>query len=382
MQEIYLTVIASQPEMVYFLLTISGGLSFVLPPSQTTSTEEKSMNFKSYAKNLTAALLAMSFLGATNVQAADEKNYLLATASTGGTYYPVGVAISTLTKVKLQPKQKIGMSAINSAGSGENIKLLRDNEAQFAILQGLYGYYAWNGKGPLAQDGPQKELRSVSMLWQNVEHFTVLSNKTKTGTIADMADLKNQRLSLGKKNSGTIGSNTVILKNLGIDVDKDYDLIHVGYGPSADALQNGQIVAMGTPAGVPASAVTRALASMGDKVTLLSFTEEQAKKADGGLGLWTRYLIPADAYPGLAKDVMTIAQPNFLAVRADIDEEAVYLITKTLYENLPFLNAIHKATKAMSTDKALAGLPMPLHPGAARYYKEIGLTIPDSLIAK
>lgn len=340
------------------------------------------MKLTSYVKRFMATALAVGFFCAVTVEAADEQNYLLATASTGGTYYPVGVAISTLTKVKLQPKLKIGMSAINSAGSGENIKLLRENEAQFAILQGLYGYYAWKGEGPLAQDGPQKELRSVSMLWQNVEHFTVLSSKAKTGTIADMADLKGERLSLGKKNSGTIGSNTVILKNLGLDADKDYELIYVGYGPSADALQNGQIAGMGTPAGVPASAVTRALASMGDKLTLLSFTEEQAKQADGGLGLWTPYHIPASAYPGLTKDVMTIAQPNFLAVRADIDEEAVYQITKTLYENLPFLNAIHKATKAMSIDKALAGLPMPLHPGAARYYKEVGLTIPDSLIAK
>jgi hypothetical protein len=121
---------------------------------------------------------------------------------------------------------------------------------------------------------------------------------------------------------------------------------------------------------------------MGDKATLLSFSEEQAKQADGGLGLWTPYLIPATAYPGLKKDVMTIAQPNFLSVRADIDDETVYLITKTIYENLPFLNAIHKATTAMSAEKALAGLPMPLHPGAARYYREIGMEIPGRLIAK
>lgn len=340
------------------------------------------MKLLSNLKRLTAAAIITGFLGLGTLQAAETKNYLLATASTGGTYYPVGVAISTLTKVKLQPKKKIGMSAINSAGSGENVKLLRENEAQFAILQGLFGYYAWNGTGPIEKDGPQKNLRSVSMLWQNVEHFTILADKAKTGTIEDMAGLKGKRLSLGKKNSGTIGSNTVLLKNLGIDVAKDYDLIHVGYGPSADALQNGQIVAMGTPAGVPASAVTRAMAAMGDKVTLLNFTAEQAKIADGGLGLWTPYAIPADAYPGLKKEVNTIAQPNFLAVRSDIDDETVYLITKTIYENLPFLNAIHKATKAMAPEKALAGLPMPLHPGAARYYKEIGLTIPENLITE
>ena len=99
-----------------------------------------------------AALVAgftASMALSTPSHAAEERDYLLATASTGGTYYPVGVALATLVKVKLQPKQKIGMSAINSAGSGENVKLLRDNEAQFAILQGLFGYYAWKGIGPV-----------------------------------------------------------------------------------------------------------------------------------------------------------------------------------------------------------------------------------------
>ncbi len=340
------------------------------------------MKLQSYMKGFTAAIITAGILFGGSAQALEEKNYLLATASTGGTYYPVGVAISTLTKVKLQPTMKIGMSAINSAGSGENIKLLRDNEVQFAILQGLYGYYAWNGKGPLEQEGPQKELRSVSMLWQNVEQFTALSSKVKSGTVADMELFKGDRVALGKKNSGTLGSNLTLLGNLGIDAEKAFDLVYVGYGPSADALQNGQISAMSTPAGVPTGAVTRALAAMGDDAVILDFTDEQLKKADGGLNLWTRYVIPAGTYPNQEKDVNTIAQPNFLAVRADIDEEAVYLITKTLYENLPFLNAIHKATSVMSIEKALAGLPMPLHPGALKYYREVGLEVPDHLIAR
>jgi TRAP transporter TAXI family solute receptor len=340
------------------------------------------MKHGSLLRKLTVSALALGFLASVNAQAAEERSYLLATASTGGTYYPVGVAIATLTKVKLQPKKKIGMSAINSAGSGENVKLLRDNEAQFAILQGLYGYYAWNGKGPIANDGPQTGLRSVTMLWQNVEQFVVQADKAKTGTISDIGALKGKRMALGKKNSGTIGSNTFLLKNLGIEAESAFELVHVGYGPSADALQNGQVAGMSTPAGSPTSAVTKAFAAMGDKVRMLEFSDDQAEKADGGLNLWTRYVIKAGTYPGQMKDINTIAQPNFLAVRADLDEEAVYQITKTIYENLPFLNAIHKATKVMALEKALAGLPMPLHPGAAKFYKEAGLDIPDRLIAK
>ena len=318
----------------------------------------------------------------TTVQAADERSYLMATASTGGTYYPVGVALSTLVKVKLQPKQKIGMSAINSAGSGENIKLLREDEVQFAILQGLYGSYAWQGTGPIKSEGPQKNLRSVTMLWQNVEHFTINKKFVKTGTVADLVGMKGESMALGKKNSGTLGSNTVLIGNLGVDVEKDYSLVYVGYGPSADALQNGQVAGMGTPAGAPVSAVTKAMANMGDDITVLDFTDEQLKQADGGMALWTRYVIPAETYPGQTKEIKTIAQPNFLSVRADVDEDAVYQITKTMYENLPFLNAIHGATKAMSIEKAIAGLPMPLHPGAAKYYQEVGITIPARLIAQ
>lgn len=340
------------------------------------------MNMKSVVARMALAAFALTIFAAGSASAAEGKNYLLATASTGGTYYPVGVAISTLTKVKLQPTEHIGMSAINSAGSGENIKLLRDNEAQFAILQGLYGYYAWNGKGPLKNDGPQTDLRAVTMLWQNVEQFTIQADKAPTGTVADLAGLKGSRMSLGKKNSGTLGSNTVLLTNLGLDPEKNFDLVYVGYGPSADALQNGQIAGMSTPAGTPTGAVTRAIASMGTKARLLEFTDEQAKQADGGLELWTEYIIKAGTYPGQEKDIKTIAQPNFLAVRADVDEEAVYKITKTIYENLPFLNAIHKATAVMKLEKAIAGLPMPLHSGAVRYFKEAGLDIPERLIAK
>ena len=330
---------------------------------------------------LLMTLLIVLLVSILPAQAAENRSYILGTASTGGTYYPVGVAVATLSKVKLEPKHKMSLSAISSAGSGENVKLLRENEAQFAILQGLYGAWAWGGEGRVKESGPQKHLRSVTMLWQNVEHFVVLSKHVKSGTVADLKALAGKKFSIGKRNSGTEGSGRQILGGLGIDADA-FDLVYMGYGPSADALQNGAIEGMNIPAGIPASAVTRAYAALGDRVTTLNFTPDQNQQANSGYNLWTPFTIPANTYPGQSKDINTIAQPNFLAVREDISEQDVYLLTKTIYENLPFLNSIHKATTAMKLEKAINGLPAPLHPGAAKYYRERGMSIPDHLVAK
>ena len=327
---------------------------------------------------IVAASIAMTGVSAH----AEDANYILATASTGGTYYPVGVALATLAKVKLEPREGIGMSAISSAGSGENVRLIREGEAQFGIMQGLFGYYAATGTGPLAEVGPQENLRSVTMLWQNVEHFVAASDAAGDGTVGALVALKGEAMALGSQNSGTIGSNRTILGGLGVDIDADYELVFGGYGPSAEALQNGQVKGIGTPAGVPVGAVSQLMASAGDSVTLLNFTEEQMMAADGGRGLWTPYTIPAGTYPGQQADVQTIAQPNFLATSADLPEDHVYLLTKTIYENLPFLQAIHPATKVMAIENAIAGLPLPLHAGALRYYQEVGIDVPARLIAQ
>lgn len=332
-------------------------------------------------KLVKALAVAVTSFGIVANAAAEDRSYILATASTGGTYYPVGVALATLSKVKLAPKHHFSLSAISSAGSGENVKLLNENEAQFAILQGLYGAWAWSGEGPYEKSGRQEQLRSVSMLWQNVEHFIVRSDLAKTGTVTDLNNLDGKKFSIGKKNSGTENSGRQIMKGLKVDPDK-FNLAYMGYGGSASALQNGTIDGMNTPAGVPVGAVTQAFAALGKDISILSFTDEQIKEANGSYNLWTKYEIPANTYPGLDKPITTIAQPNFLAVREDISEEDVYQLTKAIYENLPFLQGIHKATKAMAIEKAIAGLPVPLHPGAARYYKEMGIEIPSDLMAK
>ncbi|MPS31744.1 MULTISPECIES: TAXI family TRAP transporter solute-binding subunit [Salinivibrio] len=334
------------------------------------------MKINQLFKALTFAAASFS-LASTAV--AEDRSYILATASTGGTYYPVGVALATLSKVKLAPKHHFSLSAISSAGSGENVKLLNEDEAQFAILQGLYGAWAWSGEGPYAESGRQDQLRSVSMLWQNVEHFIVRSELAETGTVSDLSNLEGEKFSIGKKNSGTENSGRQIMKGLGVDPES-FNLAYMGYGGSASALQNGTIDGMNTPAGVPVGAVTQAFAALGNDISILSFTDEQIKAANGKYNLWTKYEIPANTYPELDKPVTTIAQPNFLAVRKDLSDEDVYQLTKAIYENLSFLQGIHKATKAMAIEKAIAGLPVPLHPGAARYYQEVGIDIPSELV--
>ncbi len=325
------------------------------------------------------ALLALLALGPARAQ--EERSYLLATAGTGGTYYPVGVAIATLVKVRLEPTEGIAMSAITSAGSGENVKLLRERQAAFAILQGLFGAYAARGAGPLEADGPQEHLRSVTLLWPNVEHFALSTDRVETGTIEDLIAQEGLRFAIGARNSGTEGSNRHLLTALGVeDVDAHFDLAYLGYAPSAEAFQNGQIDALNPAAGPPVGAMSQLKAAVGDEVTILSFTDDQVARANGDFdALWTPFVIEAGTYPGQDEAIRTIGQPNFLAVHAEVDEDAVYRITKAMFENLAFLRNIHPITEYITLDSALAGLPVPLHPGALRYYEEAGVAVPDRL---
>ncbi len=322
----------------------------------------------------TAAGLALSVSVA---QAQDDRLYILGTATTGGTYYPVGVAVGTLSQVQNRPQHGFSLNAISTAGSGENVRLMRDNEIQFAILQGIFGAWAYEGEGQFEE--PQDYIRSISMLWPNVEHFVVYSEHAETGTISDLDNLEGASFSIGARDSGTEGSGRTILSNLGYDVDAHFDVVYQGYGPSAESMQNRTIEGMNMPGGPPVAGVTEAFANLGDDITILEFTEEQREAANGPYSLWTEFVIEAGTYPNLDRDVTTIGQPNFLAVRDDVSEDDVYELTKSMYENLEFLRGIHPATETMSLDVAIGGLPAPLHPGALRYYEEQGLDIPDHL---
>jgi TRAP transporter TAXI family solute receptor len=336
---------------------------------QTTRGEEDAMG-KKIIVGFLCALLALSFgVGDTR---ADDKNLIIATATTGGTYYPVGVAIGTVISIKLAKAHKITATAINSAGSGENVQMLKNKEADMAILQALFGQNAYNGLGPY-EGKPVKDFRAITMLWENVEHFVLLNKYVKTGTMADLKNL-GQKFSIGKRGSGTEGSGRTILAALGIDPEKEMTLEYLTYSPSASAMMDGRIVGANLVAGPPVAAVTQLYAQVGaENVRVLDFSDEELEKLHKAYPIWTRYVVKGGTYPGQEKDIRTVAQPNFLACRPDLPEETVYLITKTIFENLSFLHNIHKATMAMRVERATAGLPVPLHPGAEKYYREKGI---------
>lgn len=329
-----------------------------------------------------ATLVALGLaLAAGSAAAQAPRSYILTTATTGGTYYPVGVALATLAKVKLQTSHKIDVSAISSAGSTENVKLMRENQAQMGIILGLVARNAWDGKGDFAQAGPQKHLRGITSLWSNVDHHIQRKSLTKTGTLEDLKLLYGRKYSIGARNSGLESLNKFVFPNLGIDYTK-FELVYQGYGPSGDSFVNGQIDGTNASAGIPVASVTQVFAKAAADTVLLEVTDEELKKLDGGTNLFFHHTIKAGTYPGLDKDVKTSAYANFLAVNQALPEEDVYLFTKTIYENLPFLNNIHAATKEMGLNRAMSGVPLPLHAGAARYYREKGLTIPASLSAQ
>jgi uncharacterized protein len=332
-----------------------------------------------FRPTLFAALCATMILpGFAFAQQTGPRDYVIATASESGTYYPVGVALALVTRVHLQAVHGIGVQALPSAGSAENVSLLRDGTAQFAFMQALVAHWAHQGAEPFSADGPQDNLRAVTMLWPDVSHFLIRAELAETGTVDDLANLEGLSFSIGALGSGTEISNRFLLGNYGFDTDS-WSLALLPFDQAVAALQEGTIAGANIEAGIGVDVVRRALTQMEGELTLLSVTEEQAQRFDNESGWVATATIPPDTYPTQDTALNSIALPNVLAVDAAVPEEDVYQIIRTLFENLPYLCELHPATCAITPETAMDGLPIPLHPGAERYFREIGLAFPDDV---
>jgi len=264
-------------------------------------------------KLIALAIIAifLMILPTGSVWAAKPIEMVLATATTGGTYYPVGVALSTLWSLKFRNEKPaaIKVNPITSAGSGENINMLKGKEVEMAILQGLFGKMAWNGTH-IYKGKPMKELRSITLLWPNVEHFVIFQDKVKTGTITD---IKGLRFSVGRAGSGTEKSGLTIMSGVGMGRD-DVDAEYLDYFGSSKAMKDKMIQGANLCAGPPVAAVTELFATPGMKVKVLEFTDEQLKAINEKTAYpGFRYLIPANTYPGQKKTDQNHCPTKFLS---------------------------------------------------------------------
>ena len=303
------------------------------------------------------------------------KTLVIATANTGGTYFPVGVALSSLISDKLGQSDQLIAIAVNSAGSGENLRMLANGECDLAMLSGLYALQAYEGSGHYTGRAMRK-MAAVAMLWSNVEHFILQQKYVRAGNLSDLKGLK-KHYSIGKEGSGTEGSTRLIFNALDIRDGVDYIAEYQGYNLAASALLDDRLAGAALPAGPPVAAVTQLFATARGRMRLLNVTDEQLENINRVHRLWGRYVIKAGTYPGQKDDVLTMSYPNLLVVSERLTTDEVYKITKCIFENLDDFSSIHNVTAAISLHNSLEDSPVPIHPGAARYYREVGMRVPD-----
>ena len=296
---------------------------------------------------------------------AKTQNINIATATTGGVYYPLGNAMAQMFNQKIPG---IKVSAQATAGTPQNILLMQKKEAEVAFAQNGVAFYAFNGK-EMFKDKPTKFLRGITNLYPNVMHIVVNAN----------SDIKSIKQFEGKKFvPGAIGSATEInskeiLGLYGLDYKDKKNLKgeYLGYSEAAEALKDGRVDGILIAGGLPTSAVMDAASSV--KIRILTLEPDMIKKLVEQMPWYYEVTIPKGTYMGQTEDVKTVAVANLLICREDLSNELVYNMTKTLHDNQKDLVAAHSAAKDMKLQDALKGMTVPMHPGAEKFYKEKGI---------
>lgn len=297
---------------------------------------------------------------AIQVQAAEFINIL--TGGTSGVYYPLGVALSQIYS-KAIPGSKTSVQATKA--SVENLNLLQAGRGEVAISLGDSLSDAWKGNEAGGFKAPLGKLRMVAALYPNYIHFVA----TADSGIKSLADLKGKRISVGAPKSGTALNSQEILKAAGIAY-KDFSKVeYLSYAESVELMKNRQLDVTLLSSGLGVAAL-RDLA-VSQKVVFLPIPADIVAKINDPA--FQVGVIPAKTYEGQNSDVTTVSVQNFLVTHEGVSANTVYLMTKSMFENLDQMIAAHAAAKAIKKENAAKAMPAPLHPGAEKYYREAGL---------
>ena len=315
---------------------------------------------KKFLKISSLLLVAAVMLASCSKNA--KKDYILATGGTGGTYYPFGGAIANIWNTKVE---NMNVTAQATGASAENLRLINKGEAEYAIVQNDVMDYAYNGTDLFAGE-ELANIMTIGTLYPEVVQIAV----SKDSGIKSVADFKGKRISVGDAGSGVEFNAKQIMEGYGLTFD-DIKKSNLSFKESAEGIQNGTLDGCFVTAGVPNAALQELAFTAG--LTLVPVDGEAAKKICEKYGYYTQTTIPGGTYKGTDDDTPALAIKATLAVNSKLDEQTVYEMTKALFENLDELATAHAKGKEVSAKAAVTGVSVPFHPGAKKYFKEIGL---------
>jgi TRAP transporter TAXI family solute receptor len=313
-----------------------------------------------YAKLARFGLLAGVLVAAPLAAKADQFINIL-TGGTGGVYYPLGVALSKIYAEHVKDSKPTVQA---TKASVENLNLLQQGKGEIAFTLGDSLADAWNGNAEVGFKTKLDKLRTVAAIYPNYIQIAAL----KSSGIKTLADLKGKRMSVGAPKSGTELNARAIFAAAGMSYKDLGQVQYLPFNESVELMKNRQLDATLISAGLGVSAIRDLCASV--ECTIVEVPKTVVDK------IGSPYLsvkIPGGTYNGNDQDIVTAAVQNYLVTRSNLSDDVVYQMTKSLFDNLPALQAAHAAAKAIDLNKAAKNPPVPLHPGAAKFYKEKGV---------
>ncbi|AVZ78300.1 C4-dicarboxylate ABC transporter [Zoogloeaceae bacteirum Par-f-2] len=305
---------------------------------------------------LAAALLAA---GAAHAQ---QQFITVLTGGTSGVYYPLGVALS---KIYADNIPNARTSVQSTKASAENLNLLQAGRGEVGFSLGDAVSDAWTGNEEAGFKTKLDKLRGLAGIYTNYIQIVAAADSG----ITSLADLKGKRVSVGAPRSGTELNARAIFKAAGMSYADLGKVEYLPFGESVELIKNRQLDATLQSAGLGVASI-RDLANAVKIVVIPVPPEVVAKIGDAA---YQPVVIPANTYEGQTTDVPTAGVRNILVTHAGVPEDVVYRMTKSMFEHLDQLVAAHAAAKAIKPEGAADNLPLPLHPGAERYYREAGL---------
>src|SRR6201995_1261569 len=306
-----------------------------------------------------ALIAAATMLSAHEARAQAFINVL--TGGTSGVYYPLGVAMGKIYGDKI-PGVKTQVQATKA--SVENLVLLQQGRGELAFTLGDSLKAAWEGDEEAGFKSKLDKLRTIGAIYPNYIQIVA----TAESGIKTLADLKGKSLSVGAPRSGTELNSRAILAAAGLSYKDMGKIEYLPFAESVDLMKNRQLNATLQSAGLGVASLKDL--STSSEINVVAVPKEVVDKIGPP---FVAAIIPAGTYTGQDKDVPTAAVINYLVTSSAVSDDLAYQMTKLVFESLPELANSHAAGREIKLEKAALDSPIPLHPGAIRYYKEKGL---------